>query len=181
MGHPRVHGAAAGIGRLGIALLREMVPKILFFFIAFMILFLLFKLFVAQYSLTYGAFTRAAVGALILGKVVPLLDWAQSGYRFETQRRIVVITGKTLAYALVVIVLGTGERLFEAYRQARAVRGAIHVVAAQANAAHFLGLVLLISLVVGAYLTIQELDQVLGKGTLFRVLFERPQEQARDA
>jgi hypothetical protein len=42
-------------------------------------------------------------------------------------------------------------------------------------------MVLLISLVVGAYLTIEEIDQALGKGTLLRILFARPKAQARDA
>jgi hypothetical protein len=172
--HPE--GFAGRVRRLGLALFHEMAPKILFFFVAFMILFLLFKLFVAQYSVTYGAFARAAVAALILGKVIPLLEWAQSGYRFERQRRIVVIAGKTLAYGLVVILLGTGERLFEAYRKAGSVRGAFETLKAQANVNHFVGLVLLISLVVGAYLTTQEIDRVLGRGTLLRVLFQRPQE-----
>jgi len=178
--HNRLQQSATGAGRLLKALFREMAPKILFFFIAFMILFVLFKLFVAQYSISYAAFTRAAVGALILGKVVPLLDWAQSGYRFEGQRRIVVITVKTVLYALVVIVLGTGERVFEAYRKARSVRVAIDMVAANANVRHFLGMVLLISLVVGGYLTLQAIDEALGKGTLLRILLGRPREQARD-
>src|ERR1700747_2609226 len=69
------------------------------------LIFLLFKLFVAQYSIQFSAFTKAAVAALILGKVVPLLDCAQSGYRFKNHRRIVVVATKTLIYALVVIVL----------------------------------------------------------------------------
>ena len=177
------HRPARGSARLGhlvMALLREMAPKVLFFFIAFMILFVLFKLFVAQYSITYGAFTRAAVAALILGKVVPILDWAQSGYRFEAQRRIVVIAGKTLLYAFVVIALGTGERLFEAYRKAGTARGSLGLLEAEASLPHFLGLVLLISLVVGGYLTLQAIDEALGKGTLLRVLFGRPQERPRD-
>ncbi len=179
--HNRLKGFIRGIGRVATTLFCEMAPKILFFFVAFMILFVLFKLFVAQYSVTYAAFIKAAAGALILGKVVPLLEWAQSGYRFETQPRIVVITGKTLIYALVVILLGTGERMFEAYRTAGTLGGAVSLVAANANAPHFFGLVLLISLVVGAYLTMQEIDQVLGAGTLQKILLKRPQQRARDS
>ncbi|MGO9830897.1 MAG: hypothetical protein ACLPJH_12225 [Myxococcaceae bacterium] len=77
--HNPLKGFIRGIGRVATTLFREMAPKVLFFFVAFMILFVLVKLFVAQCSVTYGAFIKAAVGALILGKVVPLLDWAQSG------------------------------------------------------------------------------------------------------
>jgi hypothetical protein len=112
-----LRSAPAAIGRLAMELFRELVPTVLFFFGAFGMLFLLFKLFVAQYSIEYSAFTKAAVAALILGKVIPLLDWMQSGYGFATHRRITVITAKTLVYALVVIVLGTGERILEAFHK----------------------------------------------------------------
>lgn len=76
------------VQKVTIEVFMDIAPKVLFFFSAFGLLFLLFKLFVEQYSIEYSAFVKAAVAALILGKVIPLLDWAQSGYRFETQPRI---------------------------------------------------------------------------------------------
>ena len=164
----------AAIARLATELYREMAPKILFFFIAFMLIFLLFKLFVAQYSIEFSAFTKAALAALVLGKIVPLLDWAQSGYRFESYRRIVVIGGKTLIYALVVLVLGISERIFEAFRRQGSLRAGVHFLLANANAHRFFGLVLLVSLVVGAYLAMQEIERAMGEGALFRLFFERP-------
>jgi hypothetical protein len=177
----RLKKAPAATGRFTVELFRDIAPKVAFFFGAFMLLFVLFKLFVAQYSIEYSAFTKAAVAALILGKVVPLLDWADSGYRFETYRRIVVIAGKTLIYALIVIVLGIGERIFTAYRQEGSIGAAVSFVWAGADGHRFLGLVLLLSLVVGAYLTMQEFDRAIGKGVLIRVLFERPKDTGREA
>jgi len=150
-----------------------MAPKVLFFFCAFGVLFLMFKLLVAQYSIEFSVFAKAAVAALILGKVIPLLDWAQSGYRFATYRRVFVIAGKTFVYALAVIVLGIGDKILKAARTEGSFSGAIDSIIANANADRFLGLVVLISLVVGTYLTIQEIDRALGEGMLFRLLFER--------
>lgn len=170
----RLKSAPDAAGRLAAELFRDLAPKVLFFFSAFGLLFLLFKLFVAQYSIEYSAFAKAAVAALILGKVVPLLDWAQSGYRFETHRRIVVIASKTLIYAMVVIVLGIGERILETYRKEGSLRGAVDFMIANSNGHRFLGLVLLISLVVGTYLTLQEIDRAMGEGSLYRLLFQRP-------
>jgi hypothetical protein len=114
------------------------------------------------------------VTALILGKVIPLMDWANSGYRFETHRRIVVVAGKTLVYGLVVIALGVGEEIVKALYKEGGLRAALSSALAHANGDRFLGLVLLISLVVGGYLTLQEIDRALGKGTLLRVVLERP-------
>jgi hypothetical protein len=147
----RLKSAPVATGRWATELFREMAPKILFFFGAFGVLFLLFKLFVAQYSIEYSAFAKAAVAALILGKIIPLLDWAQSGYRFASHRRIVVIAAKTIVYAVVVIVLGTGERIFETFHKQESLGAAINFMVANANMQRFLGLVLLISLVVGVY------------------------------
>lgn len=170
----RMRSVPSSTGRLAMELFREIAPKILFFFVAFGLLFLLFKLFVAQYTIEYSAFAKAAIAALILGKVIPLLDWAQSGYRFETHRRVVVIAGKTMVYAAAVIVLGIGERLFEAFRKEGSLSAAVNSVAANANINRFLGLVLLISLVIAIYLATQAIDDAMGKGALFKLFFERP-------
>lgn len=164
-----------------IDLVREVAPVVLFFFIAFILIFLLFKLFVSQYSIEFSAFTKAAVAALILGKVIPLLDWAESGYRFDSYRPAVVIAAKTLIYGLVVFVLGTGERIFEACRRAGTLRGGIDYVIAHANLHRSLGLVLLISLVIGAYLALQQINRVMGKRVLLRAFFERPMCKEYDA
>jgi len=169
-----VVSAAAATGRRAMGLFLETAPTIVFFFTAFMAIFLLFKLFVAQYSIEFSAFTKAAVAALVLGKLIFLLDRAQSGYRFETHRRIMVIVGKTLVYALAVILLGIGDRILKACLKEGSWRGGIDALEAGANLDRFLGLVLLITLIVGMYLTIQEINRGLGKGVLCKLLFERP-------
>jgi hypothetical protein len=172
----RVSASIEG-GMLG--LIREMVPVVLFFFVAFLLIFLMFKLFVAQYEIEFSAFTRAAIAALILGKVILLVDWAESGYTFDSHRRIVVVAGKTFVYALVVIVLGIGEKIFEAYRKAGSLGEAVSRIIANANVDHFMGLVLLISLVVFTYLMMQEIEDAMGKGALFRLFFEPPPPNSR--
>ena len=162
------------LGRFAIELVREMAPKVLFFFCAFGVIFLLFKLFVTQYSIEFSVFAKTATAALIIGKVVALLDLAQSHYRSAGYRRIVVVLAKTLIYATVVIVLGTGERIFETFRKEKSLSAAIDFMVANRDLHRFLGLVLLISLVVGTYLTLQEIDRAMGEGSLYRLFFQRP-------
>jgi len=170
----RLKSAPTATAKFASGLFREMAPKVLFFFIALMLIFLLFKLFVAQYSIEFSAFTQAAVAALILGKLIPLLDWARFGSRFENHRRIVAIACKTFLYAVVVIVFGVGERILKAAHKEGSLSGGLDLFISNANMQRFLGLVLLISMIVGAYLTLQSIDDALGKGTLLRLLFERP-------
>ena len=157
-----------------VGLIREMAPVVFFFFVAFLLIFVMFKLFVSQYDIEFSAFTKAAIAALILGKVIPLLDWAQSGYRFAGYRRIVVITFKTFLYALVVIVLGIGEKFLKAYREVGSLGGAASNLIANTNVDRFMGLVVLISLVVFVYLLMQEINRAMGQGALVRLFFEPP-------
>jgi fumarate reductase subunit D len=170
----RLKTASAAVSRRLSGLIREMAPPVLFFFIALMMLFLLFKLFVAQYEIEFYAFGKAAVGALILGKAVLLMQWAESGRRFSSYPRAVVVAGKTLVYGLAVIVLGAGERIIHAVREAGNLQDAVETLIANADLHRFLGFVLLISLIVAVYLTIQEIDRAMGKGALFRLFFQRP-------
>ena len=166
----------ATIGHALMGLVREMAPVVLFFFIVFGLIGLLYKLFVAQYSIEFSAFAKAAIAALIMGKVVLLLDWSQTGHRLNKYPRIVVIIGKTIIYAFAVIVVGLGERIIDSKRKAGSFQSAIHAMIANANFDRFLGFVLLISMIVGAYLTVQEISRAMGKGALIRLFFEPPMD-----
>jgi hypothetical protein len=163
------------IKRFFTGLVREMAPVVLFFFIAFLLIGLMYKLFVSRYEIEFSAFAKAAVAALIIGKVVALMDLAESRSAADrTHRRIVVVAAKTFLYALVVIVLGIGEKIFHAYREAGTLGEAVSKLIANANFDRFMGLVLLISVVVFVYLAMQEIEQAMGEGAMFRLFFKRP-------
>jgi hypothetical protein len=164
----------AAVMRQLIRLVRELAPTVLFFFFAFLLIFLMFKLFAQQYSIEFSALSKAAVGALILGKVIPLLDRAGSGHSFRTHRRIVVIGVKIFIYGLLVSVLATSEKIFHGVRETGSLQGGLNSAIANANLYRLFGMVLLFSLVVGSYLLLQEIDRAMGKGALSRLLFARP-------
>lgn len=173
----RLRNAPGAMRRFVTDLVREMAAKVLFFFVAFMLIFLLFKLFVAQYSIEFSAFTTAAAAALVLGKLVSLLEWAQSRSTFATYRPIAVIAGKTLIYALVVILFRVGEQFLGFFRRERSMSAAFGSLIAGADAHRFLALLLLVTIVLGSYLTTQEIDRAIGRGKLFRILCEPRSKQ----
>jgi hypothetical protein len=170
----RLSTASAAITHGLIGLVRELVPVVSFFFVAFFLIFLMFRLFAEKYSVEFSVLGKAAVGALVLGKVILLVDWAQSGHRVGSHRPAIAIGIQTFSYGLVVIVLVVGERMFHAVREAGSLQGGISIVIANANLDRFLGIVLLYSLVVGSYLVLQEIDLAMGKGALLRLFFKPP-------
>jgi hypothetical protein len=170
----RVSTVSTAITHRLIGLVREMVPVVVFFFVAFFVIFLIFKFFAAQYSVEFSAVSKAAVAALILGKVIPMLEWTQSRHRFDTHRRAVVIASKTFIYGLIVGVLLIGENIFHGVRATGNVSGGIRLVIANARLDRSLGIVLLLSLVVGSFLVLQEINRAMGKGALFKLFLAPP-------
>jgi hypothetical protein len=100
------------------------------------------------------------------GVNAPLVDWAQSGRRFDTHRRVVVVGFKTCMYFLVVLVLALGEKTYHDVREAGSFKGGISLVIARASLDRFPGIALLFSLVVGSYLVLQEIDRAMAKGAV---------------
>jgi hypothetical protein len=154
-------------------------PVVLYFFAAFLLIFVLFKLFVSQYAIEFSALSKAAVAALVLAKVSLLLDWAESGSRFRNYRRGVVIGGQTVLYCLVVVTLGVGERLVHDIREAKNLHDGFAQFLANANVDRFLGGALLVSLVVGSYLVMREISDAMGTGALYKLFLEAPPKSDR--
>jgi hypothetical protein len=91
----------------------------------------------------------------------------------------VVIVCKTIIYGVVVVIVGIGERIIHSVREAGNLQDGISLLIANANVDRFLGLVLLVSLVVGFYLVVREVSRAMGKGALFSLFFEPPLESSR--
>jgi hypothetical protein len=128
---------------------------VLFFFVAFFLIFLIFRLFAAPYSIEFSAFSKAAIATLVVGRIALVLDWTQ-GSRLAKQRRIVVIACWTFVYALVVVVFLIGGKIFQGVRED--LQGGINFEIAKASLDRGLGLVMLITVVVGLYLVMQEIS-----------------------
>ena len=67
-----------------------------------------------------------------------------------------------------------GGKIFQGVREAGSLEGGINLEIAKASLDRGLGLVVLITVVVGLYLVMQEISRAMGKGALFRLFFERP-------
>ena len=162
------------LSRRLLELVREMAPPVIFFFIALLAILVIFKLFVAQYTIEFYAFGKAALGAVIIGKGVLLMEWAAGKREMRRLPLAAIVAMRTAIYASAVILLWSLERLIDASRQAKGVRAGAAMLLANANLDRFLGLVILASLVIGTYLVLEEISHAMGPGALRKLFFSRP-------
>ena len=152
----------------------EMVAPVSFFFIAMILIFAVVKLLALQYSIRFYAFARAAIGALVLGKVVLLMELAASKGAVSRQPRAVVVAFKTVIYAVGVFLFEFGERLARAWYQTGSLSEGLATVKANANLDRFTALVILVCTIVAMYLAMEEISHAMGEGALTRLFFRRP-------
>ena len=153
----------------------EMVPPVSFFLIAMILISAVVKLLALQYSIHFYAFARAAIGALVLGKVVLLMEMAErKGGVTSRQPRAIVVAFKTVIYAIGVFLFEFGERLARAWYQTGSLSEGLATVKANANFDHFTAILILVCTIVAMYLAMEEISHAMGEGALTRLFFERP-------
>jgi hypothetical protein len=163
---------AVGRGLKG--LFWEMLPPVSFFFIALMLIFIVMKLLALQYSIHFYAFARAAIGALILGKIILLMEMAERKSGPSKYPRATVVALKTVIYATAVFLFEFGERLARAWYDRGNLTEGLAMVEANAKLDHFLALLILVCMIIAMYLSMEEISHAMGKGALARLFFRRP-------
>ena len=166
-----------GFAGLGGFLHRELVeawPVFLYFLAGFLLLLMLVKLVLAEFSIEITALSKAVVGALLAAKTVLILDETPLARRLERYRRIVAVAVKTLLYGVAGLLLGYLERLMDALHKVHGVVAAIEYVIAHANDYRLLAWALGISIVFAHYFSFFEISRRMGEGALWELFFESP-------
>ena len=148
-------------------------PVFLFFLVAFLLQAMIIKLAVAQFSIPISAFSKAVVGALLAAKAVLIIDETRIGRSLEHSRRIVAVAVKTVLYGFGTLLLGYLERFVEALHRDASFDGAVRDMIDQANVYRIFAWVLGVTLIFAIYFVFAEINDYMGKGGLWSLLFER--------
>lgn len=147
----------------------------LYFFFCFGIILTLKKLILATYEIEFYALSGAVIGALIVGKVVVVLDKTPAGNRFDSSHSIgVAALYKTAVYSASTFLVLLGEKLFHAYRESGMLGEAFMEVWNQRDRNVIFAKVLCIGLAFMGYHLYKGLDRRLGEGTLKSLVLKRP-------
>ena len=107
---------ASGVRRAGAWLLHEfheILPPLIFFFVGFNLIVLTTNLILADYSVAFANFMLATGGALIVGKVVPVVNALPFLGRYDRAPLIQPILFKTFVYWTAVLLARLLEHFIE--------------------------------------------------------------------
>ncbi|MDR4495433.1 MAG: hypothetical protein AB7P17_10075 [Nitrospirales bacterium] len=147
----------------------------LYFFFCFGIILILKKLMLASYEIEFYALSSAVVSALIVGKVVVVLDTTRAGTKLDASHSLgVAALYKTMVYSGFTFLVLSAEKIFHAYRESHTMGEAIMNVWTHHDRNIMLAKVICIGVAFMGYHLYRGIDRRLGKGTLKRIIFNAP-------
>jgi hypothetical protein len=135
------------------------------------------KLILEEYDIKATGFGTAVVGALVVAKVVVLLEKTSFGHRFRSGPLLLHVFWRSLAYSAAVFVVTLAEHLFDFYRKAGGMDAALSDLWKSMSFQHFLAMNLCVGISFLIYNTFAEIDRHLGSGGLRRLLLS-PRSEA---
>jgi hypothetical protein len=160
--------------------IRELIPPVIFFFVAFQLLALTRALMLRQYGIEVTTFMAATIGALVTAKVVVLADLLPFINRFPGRPLICNIAWKTTIYFLAAFGVRYLEEFIHFYRAHRTVLGANRHLLDEVVWPHFWAIQLWLTVLLLIYCTMDELTRSLGRDRV-RELFLGVSGNARPA
>src|SRR5262245_10433928 len=146
----------------------------LYFLFCFGVALLLKKLFLADYDIKVYVVSSLVVGALVVAKVVAVLDQTRAGTRFDLTLPLgVVALYKTLIYTVAALVVLYLETVIDVYRESHSLRAAVLETWAHRDWNVLFAKVLCGGLAFAGYHFYAGLDRRLGTGTLRRLVMTR--------
>jgi hypothetical protein len=106
--------AFGGTGRWLRKEFRALWPVFLFFLIGFLLLILLIKIALAEFSIETALISNALIGALLAAKAALILDETPLARTLKRYRRIVAVATKVLLYGVTCLLLLYAERVLDA-------------------------------------------------------------------
>jgi hypothetical protein len=175
---PEARSARRSLGhRVGAKFLEEfrhILPPTIYFFLGFNLVLLTKRLMLEQYLIQFTGFFIATGAALIVGKVVLVVDMMPFLRRFDDAPLAKPILFKTIVYTAFVFVARLIEALIHYYASGGHVGGFIAEQVADFTWSRFIATQLWIFVLFLGYVTGSELNQLLGDGELAKIMFTRP-------
>ena len=149
-------------------------PVFLFFLTGFLLVLLIVKLSLADYSIEVSTVSRALIGALVAAKVVLVLDRTPISRELANFPHIVRVLLRTIVYGAGVVILGYAERVLDTFRHLGSLSLAVADVVEHNSVHRLLAVALGTSMVFAVYFVLAEVSNRIGEQALWDLFFKTP-------
>ena len=143
----------------------------LYLFFCFAIVLLLKKLFLAQYNIKFYGLSIAVLGALVVGKVLVILEKTRLVNLFRNRRLYLNVLFKTFLYIFGYFVVTLLERLIHALIDTKNLKLALVAVYESRDMNRFFAIIICLTLTFLVYNIFSELRRYMGRGELSKLFF----------
>lgn len=168
--------------RIGAHILEEIhhiLPATIYFFLGFNLVLLTKNLMLEQYLIQFSGFFIASGAALIVGKVVLVVDKMPFLKRYDHAPLIRPILFKTIVYTFFVFVARLIEALIHYLFDGGHLGGFVHHMVVQFSWDRFIAVQLWVFVLFLGYVTGSEINHLMGDGELAKILFTRPSSKLK--
>ena len=162
-----------------VRVIRHLLPPTLYFFIAFNLIVVTTNLLTRDYWFNLGSFMLASTTALIVGKVVLVVDKVRIIDKFRGAPLAQPILYKTVFYAVVVTIVRFLERMMHFAMDPRGFDAAAEAALADFSWHKFVAVQVWIFVCFLLYVTASELNALVGDGQLRRLFFHHRSSEYR--
>jgi hypothetical protein len=152
-----------------------------YFAVVFLMMMMMKKLYLRDYNIEFYGISKALIGALILSKVVILMEFILLGQWVQHRSAIVDITVRTLLYTVGVLVVLILENAFEKRHDAGSFGAAIPYTLSHRDIYHVWATILGSAYALFFYNAFSVLQRFMGKKGVAKLFFIKPPTQVENS
>ncbi len=148
-----------------------------YFAIVFILMMIMKKLYLKDYDIEFTGLSQAIIGALVMSKVIILMEFISLGPWVQRQPPIVDVIIRTLLYTLGVLIVIVLEKAFEDRHKAGNYGEAISYVLSHRDIYHVWATTIGAAGSIFVYNSFSVVQRTMGKNGLARLFFSTPLKQ----
>jgi len=156
----------------------EVIPPTIFFFVSFHVIAFTRALMLEEYGITVRSFAAATIGALIVAKVIVIVDLLPFVNRYPDKPLIYNVAWKTLIYVLAALLVRYVEHLISFARKHENLLEANRDLLAEVNWPNFWATQIWVVVLMFVYCALVELIRLLGAERVRQIFFGGPLQKA---
>jgi hypothetical protein len=148
-----------------------------YFAVVFVMMMVMKKLYLEDYDIEFSGISQALLGALVMSKVVILMEYISLGHWVQRQPPVVDIILRTLLYTAGVLIVVVLEKAFEKRHEVEGFGNAISYVLNHRDVYHVWATTIGSAASIFVYNAFSIVQQKLGKNGLAKLFFSTPLNQ----